>query len=254
MESGILFLSQIESTDTAVIHKAIYNNSTVAVKICNEEDSINNEVKIMRYLEHPNIIRYINHFIDSGRLHIMMEYCDFCLSDILLNPNEVPIPFFNTDESNLSVVSIAINVCRGLNYLHSLNIVHHDLKSDNILVNVDGEIKICDFGFSVFFGCEFFSGTLAWAAPEILFHKTRCTNKIDIYSYGVCLWQFYTREIPYEKLTSTKLVDRICGGERLFLDDSCPKFYKDLAYLCMSRDSTLRPNCAKILEILTNKN
>eukprot|EP00887_Chlorella_sp_A99_P003887 scaffold11.g3887.t1 len=96
-------------------------------------------------------------------------------------------------ERTLLVMEIALDVARGLVFLHSRRIVHFDLKSPNILLSRDGTAKIADVGMAKILARDYVTGvvgTLAWAAPELLWGQ-RCTEKADIYSYGIVLWRVF---------------------------------------------------------------
>ncbi|PRW56882.1 serine threonine- kinase [Chlorella sorokiniana] len=99
-------------------------------------------------------------------------------------------------------LKIAIDVARGLHYLHARSIIHLDLKSPNVLLTEHGRAKVADVGLarmipatqSYLSGANVSAGTWPWASPEQLFGQ-RCTSKADIYGYGVVLWEICTQGV-----------------------------------------------------------
>jgi serine/threonine protein kinase len=102
----------------------------------------------------------------------------------------------------------ALDVARGMAYLHSKRFVHFDLKCDNVLTARRGaklQCKVCDFGLSkrrrshasFVSGVNSHRGTLPWTAPELLNAPTRASEKVDVYSFAVLMWELWTGAYPY---------------------------------------------------------
>ena len=90
----------------------------------------------------------------------------------------------------------------GLYYLHSKSIIHRDIKSDNILVNSNGDIKLCDFGYATQLtkikrGTVSQVGTICWMAPELIKKEKKYNQKVDIWSYGIFALEIANGEPPY---------------------------------------------------------
>lgn len=140
---------------------------------------------------------------------------------------------------------IALDVARGLHFLHSRKIVHFDLKSANILLARDNTAKIADVGLAKIMHRQFLSslynvGTFAWSAPEVLLGKSTCTEKVDIYSYGVVLWEICAGEAPSGRQLRS-----------LQVPEECPQATADVVEQCLEEDSTLRPSAREIVERLS---
>ncbi|KHJ82994.1 hypothetical protein OESDEN_17311 [Oesophagostomum dentatum] len=101
-------------------------------------------------------------------------------------------------------------IAEGMEYLHKNKVIHRDLKSPNILFDEEGVVKICDFGTSHQQKKQnstvmSFCGTVSWMAPEMI-KKQPCCEKVDVYSYGVVLWELLTREQPYKNINQMAII------------------------------------------------
>ncbi|KAL4539242.1 hypothetical protein Ndes2437A_g02208 [Nannochloris sp. 'desiccata'] len=123
---------------------------------------------------------------------------------------------------------IALDIARGLTALHVVNVVHRDLKSKNVFLSSRLDAKIGDVGIAaVQTQAGFLTasagqvvGTLAWSAPELLLGK-RCTEKVDIYSFGIVLWEIATGNIPQRGFTYTLTPSIRCPVELINLIEEC---------------------------------
>ncbi|KAG0458342.1 hypothetical protein HPP92_023179 [Vanilla planifolia] len=107
------------------------------------------------------------------------------------------------------VIQLALDLARGLSYLHSKKIVHRDVKTENMLLTVSGAVKIADFGVARVEAqnpkdMTGETGTLGYMAPEVLEGKPY-NRKCDVYSFGICLWEIYACDMPYFNLTFTEV-------------------------------------------------
>ncbi len=136
-----------------------------------------------------------------------------------------------------------IDVARGLHYLHSKRVVHFDLKSANILLSRAGTAKLADIGMARVLNKSYLSvisgmGTFAWSAPEVLAGK-RCTEKADIFSWGIVLWEICTGEAPAR------------GDMRpLHAPEDCPQQIVDLYQRCISENTEDRPSALELLQAM----
>ena len=116
-----------------------------------------------------------------------------------------------------TVVSMALDVAQGLEYLHSRGVVHRDLKSENLVLTSDLHVKLTDFGVGCLeTECDFRiddTGTYRWMAPEMINHK-HYSKKVDVYSFGVVLWELVTGQLPFEEMTPVQVayavVHKVC--------------------------------------------
>jgi len=102
------------------------------------------------------------------------------------------------------IISISLDIARGMAYIHSQGVVHRDVKPDNIIFDEEFSAKIVDFGIT----CEEEhcdplandTGTFRWMAPEMMKHNKAYGRKVDVYSFGLILWEMFSGTIPYEEL------------------------------------------------------
>lgn len=101
------------------------------------------------------------------------------------------------------LLSIALDIARGMEYIHSQGVIHRDLKPENVLIDQDSHLKVADFGVACDEAyCDSLAddpGTYRWMAPEMIKHKSY-GRKVDVYSFGLILWEMVAGTIPYEDM------------------------------------------------------
>ncbi|XP_075230073.1 mitogen-activated protein kinase kinase kinase 13 wallenda isoform X2 [Lycorma delicatula] len=216
-------------------------NEVVAVKKVREQKET--DIKHLRKLNHPNIVQFKGVCTQGPCYCIIMEFCPFGpLYNLLKNGKEIP---------PLRLVSWAKQIAAGMQYLHSNKIIHRDLKSPNVLIGRKEMVKISDFGTSREWNeistKMSFAGTVAWMAPEIIRNEP-CSEKVDIWSYGVVLWELLTCEIPYKDVDSSAIIWGV-GSNSLHLPipSSCPEGFRLLVKQCWSAKPRNRPSFKHIL-------
>jgi len=115
------------------------------------------------------------------------------------------------------VLKFALEIAHAMNYLHSEGILHRDLKSENILLGEDLSVKVADFGISCLESqCgsgKGFTSTYRWMAPEMIWEKHH-TRKVDVYSFGLVLWELLTALIPFHDMTPEQaayaVTEKVC--------------------------------------------
>ncbi|XP_063422764.1 uncharacterized protein LOC134707154 [Mytilus trossulus] len=233
------------------------------------------EVENLRKLTHPNIVKLygvgIKHNAQNKRfLQIFMEYCDDTLEDVVMKKKKPPpcSRFKNISECSASwefFVTMMCDVCRGLEHIHSREMVHRDLKLANILIK-NGKAKIADVGMATdetsIQGT--FTGTPTTMAPEIFQGKVYGTS-VDIYSVGIILWEMWygrpgytfpcsetTEEYRFIAQNLTELSVFIINGTRPDFDNKFQP-HNNLQFLmkkCWSGNPTDRPTAEYVLNKL----
>jgi len=158
-----------------------------------EKERFIHEAKAASALSHNNIttIHEIDEF--EGQMFIVMEYCEGKTLKQVIEKETLPIK---------KVLDIGIQVCEGLTAAHKKEIVHRDIKSDNIMVTKEGQVKITDFGLAKLKGATKLTktrstlGTLAYMSPEQA-QGEEVDSRSDIFSFGVVLYELLTGKLPF---------------------------------------------------------
>ncbi|XP_066383164.1 uncharacterized protein, partial [Miscanthus floridulus] len=206
---------QIGQGSCGTVYHALWYGSDVAVKIFSKQEyseevilAFRQEVYLMKKLRHPNILLFMGAVTSPQRLCIVTEFL----------PRGSLFRLLQKSATKLDVrrrVHMALDIARGMNYLHhsSPPIIHRDLKSSNLLVDKNWIVKVADFGLSrlkheTFLTTKTGKGTLQWMAPEVLRNEPS-DEKSDVYSYGVILWELVTQKIPWENLNLMQVIGAV---------------------------------------------
>ncbi|XP_047941919.1 probable serine/threonine-protein kinase SIS8 isoform X4 [Salvia hispanica] len=242
----------------AVVYRGIWNGSDVAVKVYTGSQydetllDYKKEIDIMRRLRHPNVLLFMGASCKEEKIAIVTEY---------MTRGSL---FKTLHRSNQSLdirrrLRIALDVARGMNYLHHRNppIVHRDLKSSNLLVDKSWNVKVGDFGLSKLKHSTFLTarsgrGTPQWMAPEVLRNELS-TEKSDVYSFGVVLWELMTERIPWSDLNALQVVG-VVGfmNSRLDIPSSIDPQIASIISECWTSKSEDRPSFKDMIPKLAN--
>ncbi|KAG9349265.1 hypothetical protein JZ751_027708 [Albula glossodonta] len=208
-----------------------FHSEEVAIKKVREQKET--DIKHLRKLKHPNIIGFKGVCTQAPCYCIIMEYCaQGQLYEVLRAGRKVTPQL---------LVDWASGIASGMNYLHLHKIIHRDLKSPNVLVTHNDTVKISDFGTSKELSDKStkmsFAGTVAWMAPEVIRNEP-VSEKVDIWSFGVVLWELLTGEIPYKDVDSSAIIWGV-GSNSLHLPvpSTCPDGFKILMKQTWNRPS-----------------
>uniref|UniRef100_A0A1L8DKN5 Mitogen-activated protein kinase kinase kinase dlk-1 n=1 Tax=Nyssomyia neivai TaxID=330878 RepID=A0A1L8DKN5_9DIPT len=218
-----------------------WRNELVAVK--KVHDILDTDIKHLRKLDHENIIKFKGVCTTAPVYCIIMEFCPHGTLQNRLKDAEVVPP--------ARLVSWAKQIAVGMQYLHSHKIIHRDLKSPNILIGENEVVKISDFGtcreWNEISTKMSFAGTVAWMAPEVI-KSEPCSEKVDIWSYGIVLWELLTCEIPYKDVDSSAIIWGVGSNQlQLPIPKTCPEGFALLLRQCWCLKPRNRPSFRIIL-------
>ncbi|CAI8601746.1 unnamed protein product [Vicia faba] len=246
--------TQIASASYGELFKGTYCSQEVAIKVLKTEHvstemqkEFAQEVYIMRKVRHKNVVQFMGACTKPPGLCIVTEFMSGGSVYDYLHKHKGCFKF-------PTLLKVAIDVSKGMSYLHQHNIIHRDLKSANLLMDENGVVKVADFGVarvkvqSGVMTAE--TGTYRWMAPEVIEHKPY-DHKADVFSFGIVLWELLTGKLPYEYLTPLQAaIGVVQKSIRPTIPKSAhPKFVQILER-SWQQDPTLRPDFSEIIELL----
>ena len=185
--------------------------------------SFQSEVALLQRLAHPNIVRFLGACLTPPNACLVEELVEGgSLHTFLHGPSGrrcTPAEFS----------SMAQDIASAMAYLHTIPVVHRDLKAQNVLLDGGGRCKVCDFGLAKVKQHTFLStlhigaGTPAYMAPE-LFHGSGASEKVDVWAAGTLLWELWTGAVPWGHTTSpVQIIYAVAvQHQRLAIPDDCP--------------------------------
>jgi len=208
---------------------------------------ITTEISIMKTSIHPNIVNYIDSFIIEDRLWVVMEFMGGgCLTEVLNQFEAVRL-------SERHIATICRETLRGLQYIHGMNRIHRDIKSDNILLGLAGEVKIADFGYAAQLTIQRKNrttvvGTPYWMSPELI-HGNNYDTKVDIWSLGIMCMEMAEGEPPYIDLTPLRALFMITTKGIPSLKDLSiwSTDFKHFVAQCLQLNAANRPTATALL-------
>eukprot|EP00041_Stephanoeca_diplocostata_P020829 m.474130 g.474130 ORF g.474130 m.474130 type:complete len:969 (-) comp21671_c0_seq2:3026-5932(-) len=241
-------------------------------------EDFNREVSFMQQTRHPNLLIFYGAGVTS-------RHIPFLVVELMVEGSMRKVLLSNRVLSTDTLLSMATDIARGMRHLHSLGSMHRDLKSDNCLVGADLHVKIGDFGASRLLAASARGstatttsdhlydyatpsatltrgvGTMLWMAPELFAVGSPYGSKIDVYSYGIVMWELLTRATPWEVDLPVDgiqfflaLADAVQGGTRPTVPadktDVFPPPYIVLMQQCWAHAPDERPTFSEVVKTL----
>ena len=248
------------------IYRAELYNQTVVVKMIKEDIKTNPiavhefdvEHSMLTRLKHPNIVKILGAG-KSPRRFIVLEYLTDTITNVLSKRSKQSgfslfrKPVFTYSE----ILETSMQLASALYYIHETmhagaTIIHRDLKPDNVGLAADGSLKLFDFGLSTCvirrtsplesYKMTGNTGSLRYMAPEVVLSNPY-TEKVDVYSFGIILWQLASEATPFKGFTRDDFIAKvIVGNERPKIDKSWPNGFTSIIVSCWHKDPLQRPS------------
>ncbi|KAK3440786.1 serine/threonine-protein kinase STY13 [Eucalyptus grandis] len=265
------------------VYRGTYDDKDVAVKLLDwGEDGLNTaaetaalrasfqqEVAVWHKLDHANVTKFVGASMGTANLKIpaktgsgeaseshptraccvVVEYLQGgTLKQYLIRNSRKKLPFKD-------VIQLALDLSRGLNYLHSKKIVHRDVKTENMLLDSRRNLKIADFGVARVEAqnpgdMTGETGTLGYMAPEVLDGKPY-NRSCDVYSFGICLWEIYCCDMPYPNLSFADVSSAVVlQNLRPEIPRCCPGALANIMRRCWDANPDKRLEMDEVVHLL----
>lgn len=245
-------LDQVGTGATGTVYTAIDQASQerVAIKMIDIRKQVKKvliltEISVMKNKKHPNVVNYYDSYlVDENQLWVIMEYMQFGpLTDLVTT--------LVLREGQIAV--LARETLKAIEFLHSNRIIHRDIKSDNILLGEDGQVKVIDFGFCAQLDHmdekrRTFAGSPYWLSPEIITRKAYDT-KTDIWSLGILIIEMLEGAPPYLNEAPLKAIYLIASRGKPSIDyDKLSPQLADFLDKCLTIEPEVRATATQLLE------
>ena len=202
------------------------------------------EASIISYLQSDELIRYVDMFYFKKQFFIILEYME------LSGMKNICVKNYMNHSEDFCRYTL-YKVAKGIASMHKEGILHRDIKSDNILHNLEGEIKIADMGFACVLSNEeqkgeVGTGTTHWIAPEVK-KGTLYSKKVDVWSFGCLAYELATGSPPFFDLNRSALTYNVMNIDVPKIRGNWSNEFKDFVKQCLKRKPSERLTMKKAL-------
>eukprot|EP00937_MAST-01D_sp_MAST-1D-sp2_P002342 g2342.t1 len=251
------------------VYRAEYEGSSVALKVIDLRtvpkgkegrdrviDDFNSELRIMVQLRNPRVVHIYGAIQQTNELMLVIELAPHgTVRELLDRRREAALPF---DAENEELIRrLLYETACGMHYLVQKGVLHHDLKSPNLLFDANWQVKVSDFGLaksSSTYATQSRTssgnprGSMPWMAPEYLLGQGAFDEKCDVYSFGVLLWELLTRKLPWANMLPAHIISQVTSlGKRPGpVPRGVPEDLKNLMARCWHAEPSARPTFGEI--------
>eukprot|EP00850_Spirogloea_muscicola_P002772 SM000011S18950 [mRNA] locus=s11:74493:76789:- [translate_table: standard] len=258
------FGEQIATGSSSWVFRGQYDGQDVAIKVVQQlaQQALARELAVLRVANHKNVVPVIGAAMVGRNVCIVSKYMTCSLHDFLHRNQQLELR---------RVLELAHDIAEGMQFLHSQDVVHRDLKTANILLDQDGKASVADFGTALMSGWRASHDivepeTYRWMAPEVSMTKlqghnaacaksqsTQHASALDVYSYGIVLWELLTSKLPYDEYLPMQAAAAVIqSGLRPVIPTTCPKRLRYLIEQCWQANPQFRPSFREILQDLSS--
>lgn len=248
------------------VYEGRYGDRIVAIKVLNRgstteerallEDRFAREVTMMSRVKHDNLVKFIGACKEPLMVIVSELLPGMSLRKYLgsIRPNQLDLRL---------ALKFALDIAKAMECLHANGIIHRDLKPDNLLLTANQKsVKLADFGLAreetVTEMMTAETGTYRWMAPELYStvtlrqgEKKHYNNKVDVYSFGIVLWELVTNRMPFEGMSNLQAAYAAAfKQERPNLSDDISPELAFIIQSCWVEDPNLRPSFDQIIRML----